>query len=62
MKDKILEIASQCLFDEEIAQIIKNRFVNAIDEAVKDTFKWGDIKKTIEAKINEVMVPYSRYF
>ena len=58
MKDKILEIASQCLSDKEIEQIVKNRFMNAIDEAVKDTFKWGDIKRTIEKKIKEVMVPY----
>lgn len=58
MKDKILGIASQCLSDEEIEQIVKNRFMNAIDEAIKDSFKWGDVKKTIEAKIKEVTVPY----
>ena len=58
MKEDLLKIAQENLSSEEMNQIVKEKFMKAIEGAVEDAFRWGDIKHAIEAKIKEVMVPY----
>lgn len=58
MKEDLLKIAQENLSSEEMNQIVKEKFMKAIEGAVEDAFRWGDIKHAIEAKIKGVMVPY----
>lgn len=58
MKEELLRIAQESLSSEEMNLIVKEKFMKAVDGAVEDAFRWGDIKHAIEAKIKEVMVPY----
>lgn len=43
--------------DDMIHTLIKNKMKNAIETAFDDAFKWGDVKRAIEKKIKETMVP-----
>ena len=58
MKNEILKIAGEVLTDDDINQIIKDKFKDAVRDACDSAFRWGDIKRSIEKKIEEVMVPY----
>lgn len=58
MKEELIKIAQENLSSEEMSKIVKDRFMKAIEEAVNDAFQWGDVKRAIEGKIKEVMVPY----
>lgn len=58
MKNEILKIAGEVLTDEDVNEIIKEKFKDAVRDACDRAFGWGDIKRSIEKKIEEVMVPY----
>lgn len=58
MKNEILKIAGEVLTDEDVNEIIKEKFKDAVRDACDSAFRWGDIKKSIDKKIEEVMVPY----
>lgn len=58
MKDELLKIANEVLSEDEVDEIIKDKFKKAISDACESAFRWGDAKNAIEKKIKEVMVPY----
>lgn len=58
MKEELLKIAQESLSSEEVEKIVKEKFMNALGSAIEAAFRWGDAKKAIEEKVNEVMVPY----
>ena len=58
MKDEILRMANEVLSEDEVNEIIKDKFKKAISDACESAFRWGDVKKAIEKKIDGVMVPY----
>lgn len=58
MREELLKIAQESLSDDEVAEIIKDKFKKALGDAVENAFRWGDAKKAIEEKVKEVMVPY----
>lgn len=58
MKNELLKIAQESLSDDDVSEIVKNKFKKALEDAVEHAFQWGDAKKAIEKKIEEVMVPY----
>ena len=58
MKDELLRIAQEVLSEDEVDEIIKDKFKKAISDACESAFRWGDAKNAIEKKIKEVMVPY----
>ena len=58
MKDELLKIAQECMTEEEVKQIVKEKFVKAFSSAVEASFRWGELEKTIKKKIIESMVPY----
>lgn len=58
MKDELLKIAQESLSSDEVNQIVKEKFHNAIENAIEDAFRWGDAKNAIEKKVKETMVPY----
>lgn len=58
MKNELLKIAQESLSDDDVSEIVKNKFKKALEDAVEHAFQWGDAKKAIEKKITEIMVPY----
>lgn len=58
MKEELLKIAQESLSSDEVKEIVKEKFMKALESAIEDAFRWGDAKKAIEEKVKEVMVPY----
>lgn len=58
MKEELLKIAQESLSSEEVGEIVKEKFMKALGDAVNDAFRWGDAKRALEDKVKEVMVPY----
>lgn len=58
MKEELLKIAQESLSSDEVEQIVKEKFMKALGDAVENAFRWGDAKHAIEEKVKEVMVPY----
>lgn len=58
MKEELLKIASESLSSDEVGEIVKEKFMNALENAIENAFRWGDAKNAIEKKVEEVMVPY----
>lgn len=58
MKEELLKIAQESLSSDEVSKIVKEKFMNAVGDAIENAFRWGNVKKTIEEKVEEVMIPY----
>lgn len=58
MKEELLKIAQESLSSDEAEQIVKQKFMKALGNAIEDAFRWGDAKDALKKKITEVMVPY----
>ena len=58
MKEELLKIAQESLSSDEVNAVIKEKFMDALGNAIEDAFRWGDAKHAIEEKVTEVMVPY----
>lgn len=58
MKDEILKVAQEVLTEDEVSEIIKERFKKAITDACDSAFRWGDLSDAIEKKIKDTMTPY----
>jgi hypothetical protein len=58
MREELLKIAQESLSADEVDQIVKEKFMKALGDAIESAFRWGDVKKALENKVKEVMVPY----
>lgn len=58
MKEELLKIAQESLSDDDVNEIVKEKFKNALGAAIENAFRWGDAQKALEKKVKEVMVPY----
>lgn len=58
MKEELLKIVQESLSSDEASEIVKRKFMKALESAIEDAFRWGDAKHAIEEKVKEVMVPY----
>ena len=58
MKEQLLKIAQASLSSEEAEEIVKEKFMKALGDAIENAFRWGDAKHALENKIKEAMVPY----
>lgn len=52
MKEELLKIASESLSSDEVSEIVKEKFMNALGGAIEDAFRWGDAKHAIEENLN----------
>lgn len=58
MKEELLKIVQESLSSDEASEIVKRKFMKALESAIEDDFRWGDAKAAIEKKLKEIMVPY----
>ena len=62
MKEELLKIAQESLSSDEVNAVIKEKFMDALGNAIENAFSWGDAKHAIEKKVTEVMVPYIEHY
>ena len=58
MKEDLLSIIRDSITDEEIQEVVKGEYLKALRNTFNSSFMWGELKKAIEKKIKEVLVPY----
>ena len=58
MKEELLKIASESLSSDEVSEIVKEKFMNALGGAIEDAFRWGDAKHAIEETVKEEIEKY----
>lgn len=56
--DEVKRISDEVMTDGTVEDILRERLTAGIKSAVDNSFRWGDIKDAIEARVKEVMVPY----
>lgn len=54
MKEELLNIAMQSLSDDDVKEIVKDKFKKMVEKAVEDAFRWGDLM--IEPEQKEIKV------
>ena len=54
----IKKVSDEMTEDGTIENILKEKFRKYVEEAIEDSFKWGDLKHAIENHVKETMVPY----
>ena len=45
MKEELLKIAQESLSSDEVSEIVKEKFMNAVGDAIENAFRWGNVKK-----------------
>lgn len=45
MKEELLKMAQECLSEEEVKEILRNKFKESIESAIEKTFRWGKVDK-----------------
>ena len=58
MKEELFKMAQECLSEEEVKEILRNKFKESIESAIGSAFRWGKVESALRKKIDEVMVPY----
>ena len=54
MKEELLNIAMQSLSDDDVKEIVKDKFKKMIERAVEDAFKWGDAEKQLKERLQRL--------
>ena len=56
------ELITGCFEDfmasEEFETIMRKRVAKCMEDAIEDSFRWGDLQRAVKAKVNEILVPY----
>lgn len=56
--EDIKRITNEIMSDGTVDMIIREKVRKGFEEAIDSAFRWGDLKKAIEERVKEVMVPY----
>lgn len=57
-KEEIIRITNEVLESGELEETFRANLLHAFEESFSGALRYGDLKKAIENRINEVMVPY----
>lgn len=55
---EVLAMTQQIMASGEIEAIFKKQIEEGFKDAIKDAFRWGDLRKAIEERVKETMIPY----
>lgn len=50
MREELLKIAQESLSADEVDQIVKEKFMKALGDAIESAFRWGDVKKHLKTR------------
>lgn len=56
--EEVVRIASDVLASGEIEKIMREKIRKGFEDAIDSAFSWGELKKAIEARVKETLVPY----
>lgn len=54
----IQRITEEILQDGTVEKILREKIQKGFEDAINDLFKWGALKKAVEERIKEVLVPF----
>ena len=54
----IQRITEEVLQDGTIEKIIREKVQKGFEDAINDLFRWGELKKAVESRVKEVLVPF----
>lgn len=57
-EDQIKTSVNEIMASTDIQEVVKSHLKKGIENAIENSFKWGDLSKTVENKIKEYLVPY----
>lgn len=55
--EKIVAINEEMMKNGTIEELIRSKLQDAYASAIKSAFQWGDLQRTIEKRVTEVLVP-----
>ena len=55
---EIIAMTQELLTSGEIEQIIRRELLKGFERVIESAFQWGDLKKAIDKRITDTMVPY----
>lgn len=55
---EIIAMTQELLTSGEIEQIIRRELLKGFERGIESAFQWGDLKKAIDKRITDTMVPY----
>lgn len=50
MKEELLKMAQECLSEEEVKEILRNKFKESIESAIEKAFRWGKAESALTKK------------
>ena len=50
MKEELLKIAQESLSSDEVSEIVKEKFMNAVGDAIENAFRWGNVRKPLRKR------------
>ena len=56
--EDIKRITAEVLEDGTVDKIIREKVVEGFENAIDNAFRWGDLKKSIETRVKDIMVPF----
>lgn len=56
--EDIRQIVNEMLEEEMVNKIIREKIKKGFEDAIDGAFRWGDLKKAIEKRVQEILVPY----
>lgn len=56
--DEVKKVMDDMTNDGTIENIIRSQMETQIQHTIEDSFKWGDIHKTLKSRIEDTMIPY----
>lgn len=57
-ENDIIRITEEVLSDGTVEALMRDKIVDGFTDAIASSFGWGELRKAIEARVEEVLVPY----
>lgn len=55
---EIIRIADEVLADGTVERIMREKITKGFEDAIESSFGYGELKRAIEARVREILVPY----
>lgn len=61
-EEDIKRITNEILEDGTVDKIIREKIVDGFEKAIESAFNWGELKKAINERVKETMIPYIKEY
>ena len=56
--EDIIRITEEVLSDGTVDRIIREQVVKGFENAISNSFKWGELEQTIKDRVKNILVPF----